>query len=88
MGSPSAEEGHEEIESPQHRVVIARGFHISCTPVTRNQWAAVTGLSPSTAAEATHPVTEVSWNDAVAFCAWASQATGRKVYRPTEAQWE
>jgi len=89
MGSPSAEEGHEEIESPQHRVVIAHGFHISCTPVTRNQWAAVTGLSPSTAAEGTHPVTEVSWDDAQRFLARLSEVRAPGSFRlPTEAEWE
>jgi formylglycine-generating enzyme required for sulfatase activity/serine/threonine protein kinase len=36
----------------------------------------------------THPVTEVSWNDAVAFCQWLSRKSGRTVRLPTEAEWE
>jgi formylglycine-generating enzyme required for sulfatase activity len=35
-----------------------------------------------------HPVTQVSWDDAVAFTNWASQATDRVVRLPTEAEWE
>ena len=35
-----------------------------------------------------HPVIFVSWNDAVAFCQWASQVTRRTVRLPTEAEWE
>ena len=31
---------------------------------------------------------QVSWDDTVAFCAWASQVSGRKVQLPSEAQWE
>ncbi|MCB0015862.1 MAG: SUMF1/EgtB/PvdO family nonheme iron enzyme, partial [Anaerolineales bacterium] len=34
------------------------------------------------------PVTGVSWYEAVAFCAWAAEATGEKVRLPTEAEWE
>ncbi|MGB8648077.1 MAG: SUMF1/EgtB/PvdO family nonheme iron enzyme [Anaerolineae bacterium] len=38
--------------------------------------------------KANHPVTQVSWADAVAFCEWASKVTGRAVRLPTEAEWE
>ncbi|MCS6847954.1 MAG: SUMF1/EgtB/PvdO family nonheme iron enzyme [Anaerolineae bacterium] len=35
-----------------------------------------------------HPVTCVSWDDAAAFCKWLSEASGRDVRLPSEAQWE
>ena len=35
-----------------------------------------------------HPVVEVSWNDAVAFCKWLSNQEGKKYRLPTEAEWE
>lgn len=34
------------------------------------------------------PVLRVSWNEAMAFCAWLSKQTGLRVTLPTEAQWE
>jgi formylglycine-generating enzyme required for sulfatase activity len=34
------------------------------------------------------PVVRVSWQQAMAFCRWLSQKTGRQCTLPTEAQWE
>jgi formylglycine-generating enzyme required for sulfatase activity len=34
------------------------------------------------------PATEVSWHDAMAYCAWLSQQTGRRYTLPSEAEWE
>jgi formylglycine-generating enzyme required for sulfatase activity len=35
-----------------------------------------------------HPVVNVSWHDAQAFCRWLSRKTGHTVRLPTEAEWE
>ena len=35
-----------------------------------------------------HPVTCVSWNDAMAYCEWLSERTGQQYGLLTEAQWE
>jgi len=34
-----------------------------------------------------HPVVEVSWDDAAAFCAWLSKKEGRTYSLPTEREW-
>ncbi len=39
-------------------------------------------------AQENHPVINVSWNDAVAYCDWLSKKTGQTYRLPTEAEWE
>jgi formylglycine-generating enzyme required for sulfatase activity len=54
-------------------------------------WGKMDGLSwrfPGFDQTDAHPVVCVSWEDAVAFCEWASRKSGMKVTLPTEAQWE
>ncbi|MBS3734590.1 MAG: SUMF1/EgtB/PvdO family nonheme iron enzyme, partial [Phycisphaerae bacterium] len=44
--------------------------------------------NPSFDQKGDHPVVQMSWNDAKAFCDWLSKKSGKTVVLPTEAQWE
>lgn len=44
--------------------------------------------NPGFAQTDSHPVTNVSWNDAMAFCDWLSKKEGAEYRLPTEAEWE
>ena len=44
--------------------------------------------NPGFSQDDNHPVTNVSWRDAVNFCKWLSRKTGQSIALPTEAQWE
>lgn len=35
-----------------------------------------------------HPVVDVSWYDARAFCKWAREVSNRRIRLPTESEWE
>lgn len=35
-----------------------------------------------------HPIVNVSWHDAMEYCRWLSEMTGKPVTLPSEAQWE
>jgi formylglycine-generating enzyme required for sulfatase activity len=96
MGSPNTEEGRDSNESPQHQVTVARFFMGKFT-ITQAQWKVVANLpkinqdlqlDPSSFKGAKLPVENVSWHDAVEFCARLSKKTGKNYRLPTETQWE
>jgi formylglycine-generating enzyme required for sulfatase activity len=96
MGSPDDELDRSSSEGPQHEVSLS-SFFMSKYPVTQAQWRFVATLSqvdqelepaPSHFKGDKHPVEQVSWYDAVEFCARLSVFTDREYRLPTEAEWE
>jgi formylglycine-generating enzyme required for sulfatase activity len=94
MGAADDDDQASTNEKPQHRVTIARPFVIGRYPVTFDEYdgfCAATGRDqPSDQGwgRGRRPVINVSWDDAVAYCTWLSQQTGRTYRLPTEAEWE
>jgi formylglycine-generating enzyme required for sulfatase activity len=96
MGSPETEEGHQSSESPQH-IIKLPAFFMGKYPITQAQWKAVADLpkvnlqlnpKPSHFDGNNYPVENVSWHDAIEFCARLSQLSDREYNLPSEAQWE
>lgn len=96
MGSPSNEKDRRNNEGQQTKVTFSRGFGMNKYEVTQAQYKGVTGTNPSQSRGDKKPVEQVSWDDAVSYCAkltWKEKAAGRLPegyeYRlPTEAEWE
>jgi formylglycine-generating enzyme required for sulfatase activity/CheY-like chemotaxis protein len=95
MGSPEDEKDRYKDESPQHKVTVSP-FFMSETPITEAQWRFVANLpqeqkelkpNPSSDGDE-HPVSYVSWQDAMEFCARLSRHTGRNYRLSSEAEWE
>ncbi|MEQ8278586.1 MAG: formylglycine-generating enzyme family protein [Deltaproteobacteria bacterium] len=87
MGSADGEPVRRDNEGPQHSVTISRGFWLGQTPCTQALWEAVMGSNPSHFVDPRRPVENVSWDDANAFLAKASELVpGLRL--PTEAEWE
>ncbi len=94
MGSaPSQDPDAGRAEQPQHRVTVG-DFYISRFPVTNAQFQLFAQAAKHALPAALprdhepHPVVNVAWDDAAAFCRWLSQATNRTFRLPTEAEWE
>lgn len=90
MGSPDTENGRLDREGPQHRVSITKGFWLGETPVTQDQWQAVTGENPSLFKESEDlPVEQVSWRECQYFARKVAQECPDLFARlPSEAEWE
>ena len=90
--------GGGDDEQPVHEVSLSP-FFLSRYPVTNAQYAPFvqTGLGKPPKhweggvipdGKEDHPVVNVSWDDASAFCDWASEHVGLPIRLPTEAEWE
>jgi len=87
-----------EAEQPQHTLYLS-GYYLAKTPVTNVQYNAFVqathrrrpkhweGGEPPRGKD-DHPVVYVSWDDAVAYCNWLAEVTGRPYQLPSEAEWE
>ncbi|MFM7450181.1 MAG: SUMF1/EgtB/PvdO family nonheme iron enzyme [Leptolyngbyaceae cyanobacterium] len=84
------------VEGPQRKVAVS-AFWIGKYPVTQAQWRVVAALpkiktdlkpDPSNFKGDNRPVEQVSWHEAMEFCARLSQKTGRQYRLPSEAEWE
>jgi formylglycine-generating enzyme required for sulfatase activity len=98
MGSDlEKDEEASDDELPQHKLYLP-DYYIAKTPVTNAQYLAFVevmgyrvpehweaGKPP--AGKEQHPVVNVTWHDALAYCQWLSQTTGRAYALPSEAEW-
>jgi len=99
MGSPIGE-GIPQYETPQHEVSLP-AYRIGKYPVTNAEYEVFihdTGrlVKPSMGWDGqrvpdgheNHPVAGVTWYEALAYCQWLTEKTGRRYTLPNEAQWE
>ena len=85
-------------ERPQHKLHIPE-HKIARLPVTNAQYALYIQDTKSKPPEhwrgsevppglENHPVVNVSWHDALAYCEWLGEKTQKPVTLPSEAEWE
>ncbi|MGD1912575.1 MAG: SUMF1/EgtB/PvdO family nonheme iron enzyme [Rivularia sp. (in: cyanobacteria)] len=94
MGTPE-DRGYDS-EYPQHFVTI-KPFFMGKFAITQEQWLTVTKLpqikhslnpEPAYFKGDSHPVEQISWHEAVEFCARLSKYSGKEYRLPSEAEWE
>jgi formylglycine-generating enzyme required for sulfatase activity len=85
MSSRSVHGDFDEV--PAHRVTIAHSFSVATHLVTVKEFQ---HFDPSYQPVAAYPdyAAGISYNQAVAFCAWLEKKTGKPYRLPTEAEWE
>jgi formylglycine-generating enzyme required for sulfatase activity/energy-coupling factor transporter ATP-binding protein EcfA2 len=98
MGSDPDDPLALDAETPRHRLFLPE-FQIARTPITHAQYQyyiEATGAKvPGNWGDGqppkdklNHPVVNITWHDACAYCRWLGQATGKTISLPSEAEWE
>ncbi len=78
---------NNEYESPIHSVTVD-SFYIGKYAVTNREYKKYDFEHKGTWSDGNYPVESVSWNDAMAYCQWLSEKSGKNYRLPTEAEWE
>lgn len=102
MGSDKRR-GPDALDNEARHEVLVPAFKIGKYPVTVGQWRQFVESAPYSEGDpdalvdpANHPVTHVSWHDAIAYCRWLTgewrgdrKIDSDEIVRlPTEAEWE
>jgi len=96
MGSPESEDGHRVWEQ-RREVALVNDFYLGKSPVTQDQYEAVTGTNPTDHEEiADPPIDSVNWDQANEYCQKLTKLDreagvlpdGWEYRLPTEAEWE
>jgi formylglycine-generating enzyme required for sulfatase activity len=94
MGSPASEEGRNNNEGRQHKVIFARSFAVAKFDVTFDDWDDCVAygdcerVSDPGYWRSWHPVVNVTWDDARRYAAWLSRMTGKPYRMLSEAEFE
>jgi formylglycine-generating enzyme required for sulfatase activity len=95
MGSSAREPGRLDNEAPQHQVTIVRPFAISKYELTFEDWDTCAGfgdcdpeISDSGWGRGSHPVINLTWEDAQRYVHWLSRLTGKPYRLLSEAEYE
>lgn len=98
MGSTEKDKGASDSEKPHHGLELL-DFSMGRYEVTNAEYQLFVqetshprppgwtgGRFPE--GKGAHPVVNVTWRDAIAYCKWLSQKTGKSFTLPSEAEWE
>jgi formylglycine-generating enzyme required for sulfatase activity len=88
------EDAGDKDSKPAHSVSVS-DFRIAKTETTIGQWRKFCTATSRKMPEEPwfkqsdqHPVVNVSWDHAMAYCQWLTDVTGKHYRLPTEAEWE